>query len=154
MPLPSLIGRDGSALDANVVLLDGLGGVDGHLIVGLIAVRQAQVVVLDVDVQIWKDQLKRSGSFSDRFFFKQTLFLISAQMIRVISSPERLASTMLLNEMNTIKVHHRICDVNLLAPGRCSASNETMCLLAIYSVDEGLVVEGLDKSAVHVESCK
>jgi hypothetical protein len=31
------VGRDGRALDADAVLLDGVGGVDGDLVVGLVA---------------------------------------------------------------------------------------------------------------------
>ena len=44
-----LIGRDGRALDAHAVLLDGVRGVDRDLVVRLVAVRQAQIVVVDLD---------------------------------------------------------------------------------------------------------
>lgn len=84
--IPGLIGSDGGALDAHVVLLDGFGSIDGHLVVGLIAVGQSQIVVLDVDVQVREDQLK-TVCFNMPSATKYTLFLISAQMIRVISSP-------------------------------------------------------------------
>ena len=36
---------------------DGVGSVDGDLVVGCVAVRQAQVVVLDVQVQVRQDKL-------------------------------------------------------------------------------------------------
>lgn len=47
-----LIGRDGGALDSNAILLGSLGGVNGDLVVGLVTVFQAQVVVLQVDVEV------------------------------------------------------------------------------------------------------
>ena len=37
-----LIGGDGGALDTDMVLLDGVGGVDGHLVIGLVAVLDAR----------------------------------------------------------------------------------------------------------------
>jgi hypothetical protein len=52
-----LVRGDGGALDADAVFLDGLGGVQGDLVVGLVAVGQAQVVVLEVDVQVRVDEL-------------------------------------------------------------------------------------------------
>lgn len=52
-----LVGRDGGALDAHAVLLDGLGGIEGDLVVGLVAVGQAQIVVLEVDVEVRVDEL-------------------------------------------------------------------------------------------------
>lgn len=52
-----LVGSDGSALDADVVLLDGVGAVDGDLVVGLVAVLHAQVVSVQLDVQEREDQL-------------------------------------------------------------------------------------------------
>lgn len=36
---------DGSTLDSNVVFLDGHGGIDGDLVVGLVTVRKTQVIV-------------------------------------------------------------------------------------------------------------
>ena len=53
---PGLVGRDRRALDADAVLLDGVGGVDGHLVVGLVAMLDAEVVVLEVDVEVRADQ--------------------------------------------------------------------------------------------------
>ena len=40
-----LIGGDGGAFDTDVVLLDGQSRVDGDLVIGLVTVRQAQVIV-------------------------------------------------------------------------------------------------------------
>ena len=51
-----LVGGDGGALDADRVLLDGLCSIERDLVVGLVAVRQAQVVVLEVDVEVWVDE--------------------------------------------------------------------------------------------------
>lgn len=52
-----LIGGDGRALDTDRVLLDSLGGIECYLVVGLVTVGQAQVVVLQVDVEVWVDEL-------------------------------------------------------------------------------------------------
>lgn len=68
---PGLIRRDGRALDADAILLDGIGGINRDLIIGLISVFQAlqtsqhmlwamppthpaayQVVVFEVNVEI------------------------------------------------------------------------------------------------------
>ena len=49
---------DGGALDGNLAFLGGLSGVDGDLIVGGISVLNRQVIVLDVQVEIWVDMLK------------------------------------------------------------------------------------------------
>jgi hypothetical protein len=54
---PRLVRRDRRALDADAVLLDRVGGVDGDLVVGLVAVLDAEVVVLEVDVEVRVDQL-------------------------------------------------------------------------------------------------
>ena len=51
-----LVGGDGGALDADAVLLDGVGGVDGDLVVGVVAVLDAEVVVVQVDVEVREDQ--------------------------------------------------------------------------------------------------
>lgn len=47
-----LIRSDCGALDADGILLDRLGGVHRHLVVGLVAVLEAEVVVFQVDVEI------------------------------------------------------------------------------------------------------
>ena len=49
-------GRDGRALDADAVLLDRVRGVDGDLVVGGVAALDAEVVVLEVDVEVGVDQ--------------------------------------------------------------------------------------------------
>lgn len=53
----SFVGSDGCALDANLALFDGLGGVEGDLVVGFISVLDAQVKVLDVKIKERMDQL-------------------------------------------------------------------------------------------------
>src|SRR5690606_297636 len=53
---PGLVGGDGRALDTDAVLLDGVGRVDRHLVVGAVALLDAQVVVLEVDVEVRQDQ--------------------------------------------------------------------------------------------------
>nr|GFD53224.1 hypothetical protein [Tanacetum cinerariifolium] len=45
-----LVGGDGGALNAHAVLLDGVGRVDGDLVIGLVTVLDAEVVVLDIQV--------------------------------------------------------------------------------------------------------
>ena len=49
---PGLVGRDRRALDADAVLLDRVGRVDRDLVVGCVAVLDAEVVVLEVDVEV------------------------------------------------------------------------------------------------------
>ena len=50
-------GRDGGAFDADAVLLDRLGRVDRDLVVGRVAVLDAEVVIFELDVEIGQDQL-------------------------------------------------------------------------------------------------
>ena len=52
-----LIRGNGGALDSNLVLLDGLGSLKSDLVICGISVFDAQVIVLDVDFKVWKDQL-------------------------------------------------------------------------------------------------
>jgi hypothetical protein len=52
-----LIRCDSRALDTNRVLLDSLGGIESDLVVGLITVGQTKIVVLEVNVQIWVNEL-------------------------------------------------------------------------------------------------
>lgn len=52
-----LVRSDGGALDADVELLDGIGAVDGDLVVSLVPVLDAQVVRVQLNVQEWEDQL-------------------------------------------------------------------------------------------------
>ncbi len=49
--------RDGGALHADAVLLDRVGGVDRHLVVGGVAVLHAQVVIVQIEIQEREDQL-------------------------------------------------------------------------------------------------
>jgi len=51
------IGSDRGALDTNVVLLDRLSSLDGHAVLGLVTVRQTQVEVLDVNVEVGQHKL-------------------------------------------------------------------------------------------------
>ena len=46
-----LIGRDGGALDSNFTLFDGLCGFDGDLVVGGIAVLDAEIEIEDVEIE-------------------------------------------------------------------------------------------------------
>lgn len=52
-----LIGSDGGALDTDRVLLDGLGGINGDLVVGLITVLKTEIIVLEVDIKVRVDEL-------------------------------------------------------------------------------------------------
>jgi hypothetical protein len=52
-----LVWGDRRALHADAVSLDGVGGVDRDLVVGRVAALDAEVVVLELDVEIGKDQL-------------------------------------------------------------------------------------------------
>jgi hypothetical protein len=52
-----LIGRNGCAFNAHRVLLDSLGRINCHLVIRLVSVGQAQVIVLEVDVEVWVDKL-------------------------------------------------------------------------------------------------
>ena len=52
-----LVWRDRGAFDADADLLDGVGRVDGHLVVGGVTVLDAEVEIHQVDVEIGVDQL-------------------------------------------------------------------------------------------------
>ena len=54
---PGFVRGDGGAFDADADLLDGVGGIDGDLIVGLVAVFHPQVEILQVDIEERVDQL-------------------------------------------------------------------------------------------------
>jgi hypothetical protein len=54
---PRFVGGDGGALDAHTVLLDRVRRIDGHLIAGLIAILDRQVVVLQLHVEVRQDEL-------------------------------------------------------------------------------------------------
>ena len=51
-----LIGRDGCAFDADAVLFDGFCGVEGDLVGGGVAMGEAEVVVFEVDVEVFVDE--------------------------------------------------------------------------------------------------
>ena len=53
---PGLVRSDGGALDADMVFEDGVRGVDGDLVIGGVAILHAEVVVLEVDVEVGQDQ--------------------------------------------------------------------------------------------------
>lgn len=53
-----LVGCDGRALDAHRVLLDRLGRVNGHLIVRGITMLYTQIIILDIQLQVWEDELR------------------------------------------------------------------------------------------------
>ena len=50
------VGRDGGAFDADAEFFDGFGRVDGDLVVGLVAVLDAEIVIVQLDIEIGKDQ--------------------------------------------------------------------------------------------------
>jgi hypothetical protein len=54
---PRLIGCDSRTLDANAVLLDCFSGIHGDLVIRLISVRQTQIIVLQINVQVRMDEL-------------------------------------------------------------------------------------------------
>ena len=75
-----LVRRDRRALDADAVLQDRVGGVDGHLVVGGVAVREAEVVVLDREVEVGEDELlldlgPDDAEKRERWFFFSRVFL-------------------------------------------------------------------------------
>ena len=50
------VGGDGCALDADTMLLDGVSRINGDLVVGCVTAFDAEVVVLEVDVDVGVDQ--------------------------------------------------------------------------------------------------
>lgn len=52
-----LVGRDSSALDTDVVLFNGIGGVDGDLVIRLVAVLEPKVKVLNIHIHVRRDEL-------------------------------------------------------------------------------------------------
>lgn len=52
-----LIGRDRGALDADIVLQNGVCTIDGHLIVGGVAMRQTEIVILAIDLQVTNSEV-------------------------------------------------------------------------------------------------
>ena len=51
------VGGDGGALDGHVMLQGGVGRVDRDLVVRLIAIRESEIVVQALDIQVGEDQL-------------------------------------------------------------------------------------------------
>ena len=54
---PRLVRRDGRALHADAHFPDLVGGVDGDLVVGLVALLHAEIVIEKIDIEIRMDQL-------------------------------------------------------------------------------------------------
>jgi methyl coenzyme M reductase gamma subunit len=54
---PRLIRCDGRTLDAHAILLDCFSGIHGDLVIRLISVRQTQIIVLQINVQVRMDEL-------------------------------------------------------------------------------------------------
>ena len=54
---PCFVRGDRRAFDADAVFLDRMGSVDGDLVIGLVARLDAEIVVLEIDVEIGGDQL-------------------------------------------------------------------------------------------------
>jgi len=122
-----LVGRDRRALDADAVLQDGVGGVDRHLVVGGVAVREPQVVVLDGEVEVGEDELlldlgpdDAGGfffSFSGSFFFRGG-FLRRALVLSPFFSPFLLLHHFLLST-------HRV----ISSPSRSTTGLATLILV-------------------------
>ncbi len=51
-----LVRSDRGAFHADAMFLDGIGGIDGDLVVGLVALLDREVVILQIDVEIGQDQ--------------------------------------------------------------------------------------------------
>ena len=54
---PGFIGGDGGAFHADAMLLDGIGRVDGYLIVGRIAVFDREIIIVQINIKIRMNQL-------------------------------------------------------------------------------------------------
>ena len=52
-----LVWRNGGALHAHAMLLNGVRGVDGYLVAGCVAVLDAKIVIVQIDIEIWLDKL-------------------------------------------------------------------------------------------------
>ena len=52
-----LIGRDRRTFNPDGILLNGSGGLQGDLIVGLVTVGEAEIIVLEIDVEVRVDEL-------------------------------------------------------------------------------------------------
>src|ERR1700733_15921128 len=54
---PRLVGGDGGAFDADAVELDRLSGLDGDLIVGLVALVDAEIEIFEIDLEAGVNKL-------------------------------------------------------------------------------------------------
>ncbi len=54
---PRLVGGDGGAFHADAMLLDGVGGIDRHLVAGPVAILDREIVIVQVDIEIGMDEL-------------------------------------------------------------------------------------------------
>jgi hypothetical protein len=53
---PLLVRRDRGALHADAIFLDRIGRIDGDLVVRLVTLLDREIVVLQIDIEIGKDQ--------------------------------------------------------------------------------------------------
>lgn len=56
------VGCDGGTLNRHVVLLSSHGRVDGDLVISLVTVRQTQVIILQLNINIVQDELKKNNN--------------------------------------------------------------------------------------------
>ena len=54
---PSLVRSDGRAFHPDAIQSDGVGRINRHLIIGLIAVFYSQIIIFQIDIEIGKDEL-------------------------------------------------------------------------------------------------
>ena len=99
---PVLVGGDRGALDADMVLLDRLGGLDRDPVVGAVAVLDAEIVVLDVKFEVWMDELLLDRLPDDPGH------LVAIQL------HDRIANFDLLHQ----RLHCEACEVNTGQNGR------------------------------------
>jgi len=51
------IRSDGSTFDTNFTLFDGIGSIDGDLIVGSISVFDTKIKIFNIEIKEWEDKL-------------------------------------------------------------------------------------------------
>jgi hypothetical protein len=61
-----LIRRDSGALNPNIVLPNGIRSIHSNLVIGFVTVLHSQIIVLDVKINKWQDQLTKF-SFQSNF---------------------------------------------------------------------------------------
>lgn len=90
------IRSDRCTFNTDVVSLNCMSSFNGYLIIRFVSIFQTQIVIFAIDIDVRKDQLKEKVTVVYLFFSQvtlismnktQTISLIHAQMIRVISSP-------------------------------------------------------------------